>query len=177
MRAPTALFALLTSASLAASSSPLAAWTYPLGLLKMADMNGPLDSFSKDPGTVMFMPSFHTCDTAVATHLAMLPASPAQHLVILTSLSPSSLQTLFDVAGGGSPRPSSPKSPSTDFPERRHRGFLGLVRATFKIFFWMAILVAVPYVGYKLWMERKMRKDRGIMLPLTNDDDLDLEAE
>ncbi|KAK4700644.1 hypothetical protein P7C70_g5599, partial [Phenoliferia sp. Uapishka_3] len=255
---------MITSTSLALSS--LAAWTFPSNLLKIGPSPSPLDSFTKDPGTVIFLPGLHNCgtllvlsaeglsladleeakgmdamreewqnapskiledgaleeavvawtkgwrktcgkgkgggevrvakivvdglgagekapvealDVALQTHLNALPPQPHQHLIILTSLSPSALTTLFSVAGGGS-SPSQPSSPGdkTIFPHpSRSFGIWGLLIGTVKMLFWLAVFGAICWTAYRWVAERRMRRKGRVMLPLSGDEELDLEAE
>lgn len=128
-------------------------------------------------------------DRLVSTHIATLPAQPHPHLVLLTTLSPAALTTLFDIVSS-QPKVNEGSHGSTvegtengvhwriETGERTHRWKLvHFVWTSFRMVFWLGMLGGMIWVA-GVWAHRRWgRKDRGVMLPLTWNEELDLDAE
>ncbi|GJN94749.1 hypothetical protein Rhopal_007841-T1 [Rhodotorula paludigena] len=135
-------------------------------------------------------------DSHIQPFLAALPPAPHNSVIMLTSLSPSTLRTLFDLA---SPPPTSPplnNPPPTSGRDknlppdwrsgrsRPRRSLVGaLVHALVTLVVWAAFLTGAVYAGKWAWAKGKEWKERraaegGVRLPLVGDEDeLDLGAE
>ncbi|GAA6019745.1 hypothetical protein JCM10207_009250 [Rhodosporidiobolus poonsookiae] len=107
-------------------------------------------------------------DDHLAPHLSSLPPAPHNNVVFVTSLSPSSLLTLFDLATPSTPAPSNPKSPSSPSPIPRRRS-KGLIHALFSFFLRTLLACALVCAALRLWsayQSRKPRAEGGVRLPL-----------
>ncbi|BGP35898.1 hypothetical protein JCM10296v2_007750 [Rhodotorula toruloides] len=120
-------------------------------------------------------------DAHLLPYLASLPPPPHNSVTLLTSLSPSTLLSLFDLA---SPPPSSPSphNPPT-IPARRTHDH-GLVYRLLAAFFSLALkallLIALFVLGKRLWVHyqswKAAREDaEGVGRVRLGDDELDLD--
>ncbi|GAA5851837.1 hypothetical protein JCM8547_000073 [Rhodosporidiobolus lusitaniae] len=125
--------------------------------------------------------------------LSALPPAPHNNLVMITSLSPSTLLTLFDLA---SPPPSSsPKSPSSTpapnpnlpqkdengrwrRPRRSHGWMYRLIASIVSLAFHALLLAGLFFAGrkaYAYYLARKESRSGGVRLPLTAEGERELE--
>ncbi|GAA6002098.1 uncharacterized protein JCM10292_001846 [Rhodotorula paludigena] len=135
-------------------------------------------------------------DSHIQPFLTALPPPPHNSVIMLTSLSPSTLRTLFELASPppASPAPNNPPSTSgrdenlpPDWRSGRSRPRRGLISALVHAFVtlaaWAAFLTGAVYAGKWAWATGKEWKERraaegGVRLPLVGDEDeLDLGPE
>ncbi|TNY20174.1 hypothetical protein DMC30DRAFT_268418 [Rhodotorula diobovata] len=134
-------------------------------------------------------------DEHAQPHLASLPPAPHNAVVLLTSLSPSSLRTAFDLATppprGGAPAPPGGGPPRQDLPPRRRRPH-GLVLRTLGHMVDLALagafLVALSCAARWAWRVSEARRRAGwglsaggagggVSLPLDREGARELEME
>lgn len=122
--------------------------------------------------------------------LAALPPAPHNNVVLITSLTPSTLMTLFDLASPPPSSPSKPSNPTDPFPDRstRRRTAHGLVyrllALIFHTLFYSLLMIGAFVVAkqYNLieraqtWWEER-RAAGGIRLPTSGLGERELEFE
>lgn len=130
-------------------------------------------------------------DEHLLPYISELPPAPHNSVVLITSLSESTLRSLFDLAAPGSP--SSPRPPvgSTppdrgEIPGRGHPRQPSLVWRTvaymLNLAVWSAVFVGLGYGGRwiaKKWRERQAARGGAVALSGGEDDELriDLDSE
>lgn len=170
-----------------ADRSDKAAWARSLGA-----------SFLSLPSVRACVPADPTredTDEHAQPHLASLPPAPHNAVVLLTSLSPSSLRTAFDLAtpppNGDAPAPPAGGPPRQDLPPRRRRPH-GLVLRTLGHMVDLALagafLVALSCAARWAWRVSEARRRAGwglsaggagggVSLPLDREGARELEME
>ncbi|BGP28087.1 hypothetical protein JCM10295v2_007074 [Rhodotorula toruloides] len=111
-------------------------------------------------------------DAHLLPYLDSLPPSPHNSVVLLSSLSPSTLLSLFDLA---SPPPSSPSSPLPALPVRRkhaHRLLSSLFSLTLKALLLIALLTLARkfWVRYRAWKAARESGESAGRLRLEEDE-------
>ncbi|GAA5988431.1 hypothetical protein JCM10908_003563 [Rhodotorula pacifica] len=105
-------------------------------------------------------------DAHLLPYIAALPPAPHNSVVLITSLSESTLRSLFDLASpppshpSPSPSPTPPTIPGQHPHQPRPHGFIWrIVAYMINLAFWACLLVALGYGGR--WVARKWRERRG----------------